>query len=161
MSDSWVTHSDMEYNYRCSICGKQTGRKENATRHLRLVHDGNGEVIDMTGQSRGVSIPAVPSKYQKLLNRIEMLHSEEYIRELARLKAREDYKFQGGKSIYMDYDLLLAIKHMKWAVSSDSTSISKLIEELTGVDAYVGQSEKRKKTILDQKILELIKDRHE
>jgi hypothetical protein len=150
----------MELNYQCSICGRQTGRKENATRHLRLIHDGNGEVIDITGRSRAVRTPAMPSKHQKLLKWIQMLDGEEYIREAARLRARGDYKLLGSNSIYMDDYILIAIKHIESALSSDSISVSKLIEELTGFDVINIQSEKRKKAILERPLLELIKDKH-
>lgn len=122
----------MEFNYRCSICGRQTGRKENATRHLRLVHDGNGEVIDLTGRSRATRIPAMLGKPQRLLKRIELLDSEEYIRESARLRAREHYKSLGDKSINLEHSLLLAIKHMQSALSLDPTSVSEIIDKLTG-----------------------------
>lgn len=59
----------MELNFKCSICGRQTGRKENANRHLQLVHDGDGEVIDVTGRSRGNRMSGLLSDGQRLLDR--------------------------------------------------------------------------------------------
>lgn len=156
-----MTHAHMELNYQCSICERKTGRKENAIRHLRLKHDGNGEVINITGRSRAARTSAMPSKHQKLLKRIQMWGGEEYIREVTRLRAREDYRILGSMSICMDYSVKAAIKQIESAFSADSISVSKLIEVLTGFDALIVESKKNKKAILELPLLELIKDRHE
>lgn len=156
-----MTHAHMELNYQCSICGRQTGRKENAVRHLRLKHDGNGEAINITGRSRAARTPAMPSKHQKLLKRIQLLGGEEYIREVTRLRAREDYKILGSMSICMDYSVKAAIKQIESAFSADPISVSKLTEEITGFDALIIESKKSKKAILELPLLELIKDKHE
>lgn len=72
------------------------------------MHGGKGETIDIAGRSRGVGTPSIPSKQQNLLKRIQILGGEEYIREVVRLRAREDYKILGISAL-MDYHVLDAL----------------------------------------------------
>jgi hypothetical protein len=127
-----VTHESLVWSLiKCSICGRKTGRKDNANRHLQLVHYGDGEVIDLTGR-RNRTLGLLRDG-QRLLKTVELLVYEEYFRELARMKAREDYQTSGGKILNMEYDLFHALKSVKSAGYADHISASQLIENITGV----------------------------
>lgn len=142
----------MGFNYKCSICGKQDGRRWNADRHLKLVHGGEGEAIDITGRYRGNGIPALQTDSQRLLKSIVLMDNENYLGELARLRARADYKSVGERLCHSDDPIELALKRIKIATSSKPVSVSKVVEMLTGLARDYDFTLEEAKTIKEEQV---------
>lgn len=124
----------MKMNYRCSICGAETGRKTNAYRHLRLVWPVTWNKASSYAKQR-----------TELWKSIELLDSEEYIRELARLRARKNFKSLSHERL--EYEISFAIKHMYAAYSLGQISeseLQKLLNKLTGFELDFETSEEER-----------------
>lgn len=96
------------------------------------------------------------SNGQRLLKTVEPLVDEEYFRELARIKAREDYETSGGKIILMHDELVLGLKSIKSASSTDHISVSHLIDRITGFDLFHESEGKKRIANAEQKLKELL-----
>lgn len=124
----------MKPNYRCSICAATFTRNWNANRHSRNIHDGNAQVLPLNGSPTRGFASHLDNKPQRDVAKVHRLYWTEFIREMARLNARKQYKSSGSKIIAMICLLNDAAKNYTNPPSS-STSMGKLINTFIGLES--------------------------
>jgi len=124
----------MRATCKCSVCEATFTRKNNANRHLRDIHLGQGVVVALDGQHLGSRVSNWNTKPTIDLGGVSRIYWEERLRELARKALAEDWELLGDKIVTIKLEILLSDAIENYVASASPHSISDLVRKFLWLD---------------------------